>query len=92
MTDQTPWTLGKHVDAPAGDEVKPLGDGWAVWKPKPEPVVKVATGKCWAKTWSHTVDPMFADDPAEMKGFVHGTIVQETVNGKPIRIVWEADQ
>lgn len=66
----------------------------AKWKlvrraPK-ESVRETRKGSCWAKTWSDAI-PAFDVIPTA-DGFVRGTYTQETLDGKTVKITWEADQ
>lgn len=54
---------------------------------------KTQTRVAFAKAWDNT-SPMLCDKESypKGKGFVRGLVKVETQDGKPVRIVWTADQ
>lgn len=54
-----------------------------------EPMRETRKHECWVGVYEESC-PMLSD--SNLTGFTHGVAVQDIVDGKPVRIVWEADQ
>ena len=54
------------------------------------PQEETRTGTCWAKLWKEGRPSLY--DVSTFLGAVHGTYTVTTIDGKPTRIVWEADE
>jgi len=89
-----PWTVCRETEfqsqlaRPDLAEKIQLSDGWLAWR-KREPARETHTGECWA--YHYTCMEPSLSSALVGENSVKGTYTADHVDGKPVRILWEAD-
>lgn len=104
LDDFTRWALkGAHVSGKAIEYRNRNSGKWEIverpgwyaasaYRIKPEPVRETHTDEMQAFFCSGDHPPMLSAGHKHDEGWTRGTATTSTVDGKPTRIVWEADQ